>query len=376
MDRTLLGTADVDGVALGRMVADLLGHDEVEVLESAVEAVAYDVPSITTVGRYWVTGRAATPGGTEPFRIFVKHVQAWHHSVFFADVPEDARKFAKASYPWRTEPLAFASDLGDRLPEGLSMPRSVGVFDLEPDAAAIWMAAVDHPVVAWDTARYERAAYLLGRLAASPAVAVHENVGEFEWSVMHYVYGRLKLQVLPMLDADALFDHPVVAAGFDADLRARLREAGERCEQYGQELAGTLQTTAHGDACPGNLMAGPDPDSFVLIDFGLWYPQSVGHDLGQLIGGDVQLGNRSASLLAETEDACLPAYVRGLADEGLDVDLDVVRRAHAVQLLLYVGLSSVPFELLDGPPTPELEQLARERAALARFSLDLVDATS
>ena len=123
-------------------------------------------------------------------------------------------------------------------------------------------------------------------------------------------------------------------------------------------------------------MPGPDPDSFVLIDFGLWLPQPVGYDLGQLVGGDVQLGRCPASGLGATDEACLAAYVEGLAAEGLEVDTGVVRRAHALQLLLFVGLSSPPFEMLEAPPSPELEHLVAERAALATFSLDLVDATS
>ena len=376
MDRSLLGPADVSDDVLAGMVADLLGHDAVDLLDVAVEHVPYDIPSLTTVGRYWVTGEAGTPAGPTPFRLFVKHVQGWHHSPFFQYVPDEMKEMAKASYPWRTEPLAYASDLGDRLPDGLSMPRAVGVHWFEPDSAAIWLEGVEHPDLPWTTERFRRAAYLLGRLAASPAVAELGNVGGFEWSVMHYVHGRLAAQVIPVVMADDVWRHPLVAAGFGDRLRVRMQGAAARIEEYGLELAGTIQTSAHGDACPGNLMAGPDPDSFVLIDFGLWHPQAVGYDLGQLVGGDVQLGKQPAALLAQTDEACLSAYVEGMAAEGLEVDVDVVRRAHALQLLLFVGLTAVPFEQLEGPPSPELERLVAERAALATFSLDLVDATS
>ena len=375
-DRAVLGPADVDDAVLAGMVADLLGHRSVDLLEATAEPVPYDVPSLTTVGRYWVTGRAATPTGVRPYRLFVKHVQGWHHSPFFADVPEEIHEMAKASYPWRTEPLAYRSDLGDRLPDGLSMPRAVGVFDLEPDAAVIWMEAVDHPPRVWDLDRFRRAAYLLGRLAASPSVAELGNVGEFEWSVMQYVHGRLIWQVVPILQSDELWTHPLLAAHVSTGLRDRLRAAAGRVEEYGVELTRAVEARAHGDASPGNLMPGPDADSFVLIDFGLWLPQAVGHDLGQLVAGDVQLGKRPAALLAETDEACLAAYAEGLATEGLDLDLDAVRRAHALQLLLFVGLSAVPFEMLEAPPSDELDQLVAERALLAEFSLDLVDSTS
>jgi hypothetical protein len=51
-------------------------------------------------------------------------------------------------------------------------------------------------------------------------------------------------------------------------------------------------------------------------------------------------------------------------------------RAHALLALLFAGLSAVPFERLGDPVTDELVRVARERAAAARFLLDLVDATA
>jgi hypothetical protein len=90
----------------------------------------------------------------------------------------------------------------------------------------------------------------------------------------------------------------------------------------------------------------------------------------------VQLGERPAGELPALEAACLPAYVEGLAAEGVVVDLDLVRRAHALMMLLFAGLSAVPVELLDGPPTDDRVRIARERAGAARFMLDLADATA
>ena len=76
------------------------------------------------------------------------------------------------------------------------------------------------------------------------------------------------------------------------------------------------------------------------------------------------------------EPECLAAYVEGLAAEGFAADLDTVRRAHALHMLLFSGLSSPPLERLDGPPTDELRRWTAERAAAARFMVDLVHATS
>ena len=43
-------------------------------------------------------------------------------------------------------------------------------------------------------------------------------------------------------------------------------------------------------------------------------------------------------------------------------------------MLLFGALPSPPFELLDAPPTPAAIEISRERAAAARFVLDLVAA--
>ena len=89
----------------------------------------------------------------------------------------------------------------------------------------------------------------------------------------------------------------------------------------------------------------------------------------------MQLGRRRASCLWPVEQACTPAYLEGLRDEGCDIDPAVVRRSHALLMLIFSGLSAIPVEHLDAEPTPELHRIAAERAAAARFMLDLVDAT-
>jgi hypothetical protein len=193
--------------------------------------------------------------------------------------------------------------------------------------------------------------------------------------VRDYLDGRLGVQVLPLLRSDDVWQHPLVAGAFDDQLRDRLLVAADRAEAIVEELSAMPHLLSHGDACPNNLLAGPEPDSFTLIDFGFWNPAPVGFDLGQLLVGDVQIGQRSPTLLAPTESAIVPSYVEGLRAEASQIPEDVVRRAHALHLLLFTGYSALPFDHLGSPITPELEQVARDRAAVAAFSLDLLDAT-
>jgi hypothetical protein len=374
-DRSALGTADVTDEQLASMVADLLGTDPstTDLVDSTADEVDYDFPTITTAGRHWVHGTARAGGRERPFRMFVKHIQSWARHPLFAQVPTEMREMAASGVPWRTEALAYRSDLGDRLPHGLTMPRAVGVFDIDEESSSIWMEEVPVTPVKWDLARYARAARLLGKLAVSAEVERHRDVGEFGWEVHLYFHGRLSGQVLPMLRDEGIWQHPLVRGAFDDDLRARLLEAADRAAAYTDELAAMPIATSHGDACPNNLLATADSDDFVLIDYGFWGPNPIGFDLAQLLVGDAQIGKGSADDLPAMEEVVVPAYLEGVRAEGHDVPEGVVRRAHALQLLLFTGLSTLPFEHLEKAPTPELHQIAAERAKIARFSLDLLD---
>jgi hypothetical protein len=378
-DRAVLGPGDVTDADLAAMVADWLGCDRshVELVRSSADVVPYDLEAITTAGRYWVSGAVRTPQGTVPFEFFVKHVRCWSRSAAFSQVPPEFQAMAAAGVPWYTEPLIYRSDLAQRLPDGLTMPRAVAVRDLDEKSAVIWLERVATIERSWTVAHLARTAYLLGRLAASPAVRELAGIGERErgWPVRSYVEGRVQIQVLPMLRAEALWHHPLIAGAFDARLRARLLAAADRLPEYLAEIEQVPLGTAHGDACTNNLLVKADSDDLVLIDYGFWSTQPLGFDLSQLILGDVQLGRRPASSLPEVEDAVLPAYVEGLQAEGCDVDPVVVRRAHALCMLIFFGLSAFPLEHLDQQPTARLHEIAAERARAATFILDLVDAT-
>ena len=112
-----------------------------------------------------------------------------------------------------------------------------------------------------------------------------------------------------------------------------------------------------------------------MIDFGFWMAQPLGFDLGQLLLGDVQLGRTAAIDLPRHETACATAYVEGLGAEGCQAESALVLRSHALMMLIFSGMSAIPFEHLGATPTPELHRVAAERASMLRFMLDLVDST-
>jgi hypothetical protein len=373
-NRALLGTADVTDEHLARMVAELLRVDTADLADVCVEEVVYDIPAITTASRHWVSGSARTRAGTQPWRLFVKHIQAWQRHPLFQHVPEEFRELASAGVPWRTEAEVYRSDLAERLPAGLTMPRALDVIDLDDLSAAIWIEAVSVRDVEWDVERYRRAAYLVGRLAASPAVAPLASLRDVEWNLGIYESGRLRVQVVPMLMSDEIWQHPLCSA-FDPELRDRMRAAAARAADLAAEGDALPWLSSHGDACPNNLLD-DGSDDLVLIDFGYWGAAPVGFDLQCLLVGDVQIGKRSASTLAEIDETIVPAYVEGLRAEGCDIPEVVVRRAHAIRSLLMTGLSTVPFDLFEAPMNDETMRIAADRALIARYCLDQVDATA
>jgi len=121
------------------IVADSLGVERVDLLCSRADVAPYDLEALTTASRHWVRGRAKHSGGEEEFAIFVKVIQSFARSAMFAFVSEDLRAEALCMVPWEAEARVYLSDLGDRLPSGLSMPRALAVVDIDAASAALWL---------------------------------------------------------------------------------------------------------------------------------------------------------------------------------------------------------------------------------------------
>jgi hypothetical protein len=374
--RALLGPADVADDELAAYVAAGLGVRHATVLTSSAAVFPYDRPAITTAGRYLVTGTARTgTGQIRAFALFVKVIHAYQRSPLRFAIPAHLRAQAAALIPWHAEADLYRSGLRDRLPHGLTIPRAAAVRDLDADSAALWLEHVLARPITWDLRRHAQAAYLLGRLAASRAVAPLATAVHGARTPRVYADTWLTHVMLPALAKDDTWAHPLVRDAFDAPLRRRLLAAADALPALLDELDDAPAATAHGDACTANLLATGDRDALVMVDLGFCGKAPVGTDLGQLIAGDVQTGQRHPADLPGLEAACLPAYVAGIHAEGGTASLARVHRIHAALLAVFSALPSVPIEHLHDEPTPPLRRLFRSRAAIARFTLDLLDHT-
>jgi hypothetical protein len=358
------------------MVAVQLRRPQVRVLTARLQAHPYDRPALTTAGRYLVSGTAAD-GTNQPqdWAFFVKVVQSWSRSPLSAEVPEPLRSQLAPLMPWRTEPEIYRGDLGCRLPPGLSLPRAYHVADLDDESAAIWLERVPVRRVQWDAARHRHAAYLLGRLAANARVAPLAAQAAVGRTARRFAEHWLAVNVVPDLNAEDLWHQPNVAATFDPQLRHRIVRAAAALPALVDELESLPTAAAHGDACTDNLLLTQRDHDIVLIDFGFWGTAPIGFDLGQLLLGEVQLGRRTAQAVPQLEQACVPAYVQGLREEGCTTPTHQVRRALAIAMTIFHAIPSIPYEHRTTEARPEQRPLFANRATMARCVLDLLEAT-
>jgi hypothetical protein len=249
------------------------------------------------------------------------------------------------------------------------------IDDLGDDRVALWLEDVQTADVIWDLPRFERAAYLLGRLAARRAEdrLPPEARTPRGTALRYYSSGRMAIAGLPMLRDDATWLHPLVAEAVDEQLRADLFALVERVPAILDALDQLPQTLAHGDACPQNLLVpAEDSSGFVAIDFGAFNSLlAVGFDLGQLFVGLPQAGAFDPGDLPALHAAIVPPYVAGLREEGMTVHEATVSFGYIGSLVVRSALYALPIERLHDEPTEQVIRLFKDRARLTRFIVDL-----
>ena len=360
----------LDEPALTGVVSTALGRP-VRLAGFQTAAVDYDPGSPATGALLRVSG---TTADGERWRLFLKVLHHPRHWARIGQLPQAVRQQFLDQFPWRGELVAWEPGFADRLPAGLRLPRLYRLADLGDDRLAVWMEDVRTLDDAWDQARFARAARALGGLAArrsDPALlaasALPPGAG-----LRYYVKSRVELASVPILDQDEVWVHPLLAGAADPWLRDDLRTLGARVPELLERLDSLPQALPHGDASPQNLLVpADDPDGFVAIDVSFQTPHAVGFDLGQLLVGLVHAGQLPAAILPEIHPALAPAFTEGLHAAGGRASLDQVAFGYVASLLVRAGFTSLPFERLGEPPTPELAAIFRERAALTRFIVDL-----
>lgn len=344
--------------ALTELVRQSLGDPLAEIAEHREVPVRRGRGMLSTVSLRRVTG--TTTGGAS-WSFFVKSIQSVRHLPGFGDLPAHLRDAVAADFPWRADADVYLS--GRALPEGLRLPRVYRVEDLGDDRLVLWLEDVRVAAGDWDLARYAAAAGLLGELAAMhPAGGRGTDVG-----LRKFCAGPVANLFLPKLADPDTWRHPLLARHADPLLRADLLGLAGRIDALLAVADGLPHTLAHGDASPENLLVPADGSArFVAIDWSWPYPAVVGFDLGQLLVGRAQSGELDPGELPAVHETIESAYAEAAGADPAQVSL-----GYAASLVLRSAWTALPLERLEEEPGPELDELFRRRAGLARFIADL-----
>lgn len=333
------------------------------------EPVDYTFGTPTTVGAVRLKGE--TKSGKE-WSVFVKAIRSVRHWPLIGTLPPAIREAAIASDFWRFEADVYATDLTEALPEGLRLPAVHRVAELPDDHIVMIIEDVPTLEGQWDTARFAKAAELLGRASARlterDALPVQFRTPAGPLAVFYDNY--LIPLILPALQSDDLWTHPLLKTA-DATLRTDLKELANRLPEILDRLAHLPQVMVHGDASPQNLLIPADhPDTFVAIDWSLGGIAPAGEDLAQLLLGLAHAGQLELSELTTLRPTLVAAFTDGLSAEGGDHQETDIEYAMDGGLLFRSTFTALPLARLQEPFADELAETFRARLAMTRYLVD------
>jgi hypothetical protein len=365
-----MDTLDVRAEDVAAVVAEMLGPSAA-IAEWWVEPVAYQSGSPATGGLCRVRGVTEEGQRWSVFGKLLCHVRHW---PLLGYIPEVFRENFAAEFPWRSELAAWEPSFVSCLPDGLRIPKLYRITDLGDDRLMVWMENIETLDDTWDVTHFARAARLLGGLAAMRSASEIVDCSGYPtgFGLRTYCDNRVMIGSLPVLDADDIWAHPLIVGAVDPLLREDMRRLAQRLPAILDRLDSLTQALPHGDASPQNLLIPANaPDEFVAIDIAFQAPHAIGFDLGQLAVGLVHAGEMRASALPAAHEVLVPSFAAGLKEAGLDLPEEEIFYGYVGSLVVRAGFTSIPFETLGAPPTPERVAMFRERAALTRFIVDL-----
>ncbi|MGW7683714.1 phosphotransferase [Kribbella sp. NPDC054772] len=349
-----------------------------------VVPVDYEIGTPSTAALLRVFGTAtSTTGDDVEWSCFVKQLQSARHWPQIGMVPEAFRAEFIKYLPWELEIAVHRSGLAELLPSGLRLATAYRIDLYDDDRGTVWMENVVQVPGPWPIDRFERAAYLLGRLSARRQPHLVGPLlprGDIETpgsGLRYYAGGRVAHSALPTLADPQTWRHPLLAAAVcnlgDHRLRADLLDLAERLPAVLDALDELPQCYQHGDASPQNLLVPSDePDEFVVIDWGFDCPQAVGFDLGQLLVGLAHAGELSPEALPIVHRVIAKAFQAGLAEEGMRVTEDEVLYGYLGSLLVRAAFTALPLEQLSTVGDQATLALFEQRVQLTRAMVDLV----
>jgi hypothetical protein len=304
-------------------------------------------------------------------RLVVKVLQSALHGLA-PQIPAVERERIAAMIPWRLEWEVYTGDTAQRMPAGMRLPRVYAAIEHPDDRISLWLEDADPLHTPWTSSDLARAAEALGRLTVRRRDQQLRTRPDTTF-LAHLVTNALRRWAIPQVRGDQLWAHPAFAQPPVAALRGALLDVAACVDDLLASLSAVPLVNTHGDPTPMNLLRPRSaPGEFVLIDWGTAALGPVGWDVVPLVFGPAENGTAPPDDLADRLAVAVPAYVDGLAQEGMELSGDVVMAAVRACALIRYPLTSLPLSeaTVGAPRREDLMGYARRKAAFVRAVLD------
>ncbi len=239
---------------------------------------------------------------------------------------------------WAREALAYESRLVDAFGPGLQPPglRAVAIDDERTVLAIEYVSGT--PAEDWEITEYGEVAHALG-LGQAPFLN-GEPGPSAEWLSQGFLrtYSSEWPVDYELFDDDGIWNHPIVAEAFPADLRAAATELHGRRERLYEIVEALPRTLSHLDFWTKNLLR-RDDGGFVLIDWAFVGDGAIGEDVGNLVPDAAFDLFIEPERLPELRQLVLDGYVAGLRAGGWDGDERLAELGMAASAVKYRWLT-------------------------------------
>jgi len=310
-------------------------NSDLVILDWAVEPISHQKIVDSTGGLFCFSGRSQSTQGIQPWKVVVKCI---NNSKGLSEQP-------RTWYYWRREIIAFQSGFLEQLPSGVRAPRFYGVMENE-NGAWIWIEHIKESTSKqWSLNDFQRTARQLGRfqgayLSGTPLVDqswLSQSFFRNVWNEQDWWSGFMN----PTSEENA-WQSPVTQRGFDDRKKSRtLQLLGDKVLflDVNDRLP---QVLCHHDTSRRNFMWSRAPktgdDELICIDWAYTGIGALGNDLGQLFETSLFLFEYSLTDMETLEAALLEGYLTGLEDNGVTVDVRLVRLGYLISLSLWMGV--------------------------------------
>lgn len=324
----------IDPAILTEVVRQDQNDPDLVLLDWTVEPLSHEKIIETTGGLFCFSGQSQSIDGIRPWKVVMKCINN----------PKDPSANPRVWYYWKREILAFQSGFLAQLPLGVRAPRFYGVMENE-NGAWIWMEYIQETAGKhWSLEDFRRAAQHLGRsqgkyLAGTPLIDqpwLTQTFFRSAWDKEGFW-----LRFMNPDSTENAWQSPITQRGFDARQKSRVLQLLEEKERFFDANDRLPQVFCHNDASRRNFMwsrsVQTGEEELIGIDWAFSGIGALGNDLGELVGTSLFFFEYSPTDAVTLEAAQIEGYLAGLADNGVQVDVQLVRLGYLISLSLWMG---------------------------------------